>query len=249
MTTSQSLADQAYTRLRSDLIACRIKPGERLTITALQDQHQLSQAAIREALSRLSSEGLVLIERNRGFRATPVSAEGFRDLVQTTLAIEIPALRLSIENGDREWELNLVATYHRALRTLELVVAGQEPVDAYATERLAFYEALLAGCRNPWMLWTWRLLYTQHMRYRHLYVPLARYELELNPQHERVLKAVLTRDVEAAVAFAVASYDMITKFVEKTIDDGKTVNGPKTRRATRAPLKRTATRRRASTPA
>lgn len=221
MISSPSLSDQAYAALRSDLIACRVRPGERLKITALQDQHQLSQAAIREALSRLSSEGLVLIEPNRGFRATPVSAEGFRDLVQTTLAIEIPALRLSIENGDREWELNLVATYHRALRTLERVVAGDDPVDAYAAERLAFYEALLAACRNPWMLWTWRLLYSQNMRYRHLYVPLARYELDLNPQHKRVLEAVLARNVESAIAFAVESYEMVTQFVTDTIDSAR----------------------------
>ena len=36
----------------------------------------LSQAAVREALSRLTAEGLVEIERHRGFRVAPVSADG-----------------------------------------------------------------------------------------------------------------------------------------------------------------------------
>src|SRR3546814_7514182 len=99
-------------------------------------------------MSRLTSEGLVEIERHRGFRVAPISQKGYRELAQACLTVELPCLRSSIENGDVQWELNLVATYHRAVRTLELVVAGKEDLEAYSTERLAFYEALLGACRS-----------------------------------------------------------------------------------------------------
>src|SRR3546814_6972688 len=101
-----------------------------------------------------------------------MSQKGYRELAQACLTVELPCLRSSIENGDVQWELNLVATYHRAVRTLELVVAGKEDLEAYSTERLAFYEALLGACTNPWLLGAWRLLYAQNMRYRHMYMPL-----------------------------------------------------------------------------
>jgi GntR family carbon starvation induced transcriptional regulator len=209
-----SITGRAYQILRADLIGCRLKPGSRLNISALQATLSLSQASIREALSRLTAEGLVEIEQHCGFRVAPVSASGFRELIQACKTVEFPCLRTSIAKGDLEWELTLVSTYHRAVRTLELVVLGKEDIDAYANERQAFYEALLAACDNGWLLWSWRLLYAQNIRYRHMYMPLAKFERDLYPHHESFLKAVLARDVEKAVELAVQNYDRMTDFME-----------------------------------
>lgn len=214
-----SITDRAYKQLRRELIDCCLPPGSRLNISSLQDQFSLSQAAVREALSRLTSEGLVEIERHRGFRVAPVSMSGFRELSQACLAVELPCLRSSIENGDREWEMNLVSAYHRAVRRLELVVAGQEDVYAYSTERLAFYEVLLAACDNSWLLWSWRLLYAQNMRYRHMYMPLAKFEIEQHAQHEAFLKMALARDVKKAVEAAMSNYDAVIRFIEAGLAD------------------------------
>jgi GntR family carbon starvation induced transcriptional regulator len=214
-----SITARAYQHLRADLISCRLKPSTRLNISALQSQLSLSQAAVREALSRLTSEGLIEIQRHRGFCVAPVSTAGFRELTQALLTVELPCLRSSILNADVEWELNLVSTYHRAVRTLELVVAGKKDLDAYSNARLAFYEALLAPCDNSWLLWSWRLLYAQNMRYRHLYMPLAKFELELNPHHEAILKVMLSRDVEKAVALSIENYARVTRFIETCMSE------------------------------
>jgi GntR family carbon starvation induced transcriptional regulator len=219
-----SLAETAYVILRRELITCRLKPGDRINISSLQTRFSLSQSAIREALSRLSAEGLVEAERNRGFLAAPVSLGGYRHLVQAIMVVELPCLRASVENGDIEWELNLVSTYHRAVRILELVVAGKEEVDAYARERHSFYEALLAACDNPFLLRSWRLLYVENQRYRHLYQPLAKFELELNPQHQAILEAVLARNTEKVLALSIQNYEQVTRFIEgQSAADGSTL--------------------------
>jgi len=115
------------------------------------------------------------------------------------------------------------------------VVAGKNDLDAYSNERLAFYEALLAACDNSRLLWSWRLLYAQNMRYRHLYLPLAKFELELNPHHEAILKVVLARDVEKAVALSIENYDRVTRFIETCISANEAqllkVPAPKTARS------------------
>src|SRR3546814_18227274 len=82
-------------------------------MSSCQKKLSRSQAAVREARSRLTSEGLVEIERHRGFRVASISQKGYRELAQACLTVELPCLRSSIENGDVQWELNLVATYHR----------------------------------------------------------------------------------------------------------------------------------------
>lgn len=96
---------------------------------------------------------------------------------------------------------------------------GKEELNSYANERLAFYEALLAAADNPWLLWSWRLLYTQNARYRQVYMPLAKFELDLNPHHEQILKAVLSRDVDRVIALSVENYEKVSQFIEDQIQE------------------------------
>lgn len=216
--TDTSITGRAYDTLRADLLSCRLKPGSRLNISSLQSKLSLSQASIREALSRLTAEGLVEIERHRGFRVAPVSVSGFRELAEACLTIELPCIRASLENGDLSWELNLISTYHRASRILELVVLGREDVGAYSSERLAFHEALLAACENNWLLGAWRMLYAQNTRYRHMYLPLAKFELESHELDENFVKAVLARDAIKASALWAEHNEKVANFIEAQIN-------------------------------
>lgn len=215
----QSITGRAYQTLRAQIIGCFLKPGSRLNISSLQSSLSLSQAAVREALSRLTAEGLVEIERHRGFRVAPVSASGFRELTEACITIEMPLIRSAVANGDLEWERQLIAAYHRAAQTLQQVVAGQEGVEAYSTERQNFYEVLLSPCENKWLLWSWRLLYAQNMRYRHMYLSLARLELEQLPRHEEIVQAVLKRDIDKVEKMAVANYEQVMDAIEQAMAD------------------------------
>jgi DNA-binding transcriptional MocR family regulator len=60
-------AMDVYAFVRGQILACRISPGTRLKIHELCAQHDLSNGAVREALSRLASEGLVLFEPQKGY--------------------------------------------------------------------------------------------------------------------------------------------------------------------------------------
>src|SRR3546814_5134702 len=100
-------------------------------------------------------------------------------------------------------------------------------------------DLLLGACTNPWLLGAWRLLYAQNMRYRHMYMPLARFELELGPQHPDTMKVILARDVEAAEANAIAIYDKVTEFIENFLHEndkaGEKSTADAPARARRAP--------------
>src|SRR3546814_12433975 len=80
------------------------------------------------------------------------------------------------------------------------------------------------------------------MRYRHMYMPLARFELELGPQHADTMKVILARDVEAAEANAIAIYDKVTEFIENFLHesekDGETSKDDAPARARRGPHKK-----------
>jgi GntR family carbon starvation induced transcriptional regulator len=209
-----NLTHRAYTRLRADLIACRLPPDSRLNVSKLQKELGFSQAAVREALSRLAAEGLVTIEPNAGFRATAISRDGFRDLAIACANVEVPCLRSALANGDLKWEGALLATYHVACKVLERVVEGHEDISAYAIQRQAFHETLLSPCTNQWMLGSWRLLYTQHVRYRHTFQALSSFELELRGDFKHFIDNVLARNIEATVQACIENYEKIADFIE-----------------------------------
>jgi GntR family transcriptional regulator, carbon starvation induced regulator len=72
---------------------------------------------VREALNRLSSEGLVERKSQRGFFVTEISMTALEELVKTRIWLETLALRESIQNATEEWEEQLVLAYHRLART------------------------------------------------------------------------------------------------------------------------------------
>ena len=112
---SSSLTQGAYEAIRSDLLACRLQPGAQLKIGELCQEKHVSLSAIREALSRLTSEGLVVAEPQRGFRVAPISVEELNDVTTVRIQLEELCLDRAIAVGNVGWEAHLVAAYHASL--------------------------------------------------------------------------------------------------------------------------------------
>ncbi|MBR0668382.1 FCD domain-containing protein [Roseomonas hellenica] len=200
-----SLTQTAYERLRADLLACRLRPGERLRIADLCAALGVSLSAVREALSRLTAEGLVVAEPQRGFRAAPISVADLRDLTAARIEIETLCLRRAIASGDVGWEERLVAAHHRLSRTSARDPADPDRVaEPWAEAHGAYHEALVAGCGSPWLLRLRAILYAQSERYRRLSLPLARTERDLAREHREIMDATLARDADRAAALLTA---------------------------------------------
>lgn len=202
---SASVTESVYTRLRGDLLSCRLVPGQKLKIDALCQRLAAGSSAVREALSRLASDGFVLAEPQRGFRVAPLSLDELRDLTSTRCRIEELCLRDALAQGDLEWETQLIAAHHRLARTE--VAAPDDPdrySDAYAEAHTQFHAALVAGCRSQWLLRLRVLLYTQQARYRWLSRPLARVERDLELEHLAIAEAALAREADRAVELLTA---------------------------------------------
>ena len=82
MTKKLSLTERAYRQLRDDLLTCRLVPGAKINIKDITETQGFSLGAVREALSRLTSEGFVTQDDARGFRVTPISIGDLTDLVR-----------------------------------------------------------------------------------------------------------------------------------------------------------------------
>ena len=110
MTKSRNVVGAStYQRIKRDIIYGDLAPGAKLKLGGLRQRYQASMSTLRETLNRLASEGFVDALDQRGFFVTPVSREDLIEIANLRVLLECHALHLSIQNGDTDWEGNLVA--------------------------------------------------------------------------------------------------------------------------------------------
>lgn len=202
MSTSHKLtqAEMARHLIRAEILDGSLAPGAKLNIKSLEGRLNVSLGAIREALSRLSAEGMVTAESHRGYRVSAVSAEELLDLTKTRIDIESLCLGQAIQNGDVEWETRIVGAAHR----MERLQQSPSDTEARITESWIqahgeFHEALVSACPSAWLHRMRTLLYEQSERYRRLSVPLDTDHRDVREEHRRLMDAVLRRDTPAAL--------------------------------------------------
>jgi DNA-binding GntR family transcriptional regulator len=225
MTQKFSLTQDAYERVRADLLACRLKPGERLRINDLCKRLSVSLGAVREALSRLTSEGLVSAEPQLGFRVAPISVSDLQDLSMVRIEIEGLCLRQAISEGDIAWESSIVAAYHRLSRTPHN--APDDPMrlnDDFAAAHAEFHQALVSACSSPWLHRIRHILFAQSARYVALSVPLARRDRDRNLEHRELMDAVIGRDADRAAELMTAHLNLTTRILLEALSEAPAAN-------------------------
>jgi GntR family carbon starvation induced transcriptional regulator len=190
-----TLAEKAYLLLRQAIVRGALLPGDKLKIDALQREYAVSSSPLREALSRLTAEGLVAAEGNRGFRVAPVSAEDLQDIVGMRVMLEREAVEASIAQGTDEWEARIVAAFYRLEREEkriyeEGVALGEE----WSQRHRDFHMALLSGGSSPRLISLCASLFDQAERYRRLSAIYRKTRRNKSNEHRALMEAVLSRD-------------------------------------------------------
>ena len=115
-TSGKTQASIVYDQIRQDILTGELKPGAPLRVSRLRERYETSGSPVREALNRLSANGLVGSEDNRGFNVPEISRDELIELYETRFWIEEIALRESIIHGDESWEESIVLALHRLTR-------------------------------------------------------------------------------------------------------------------------------------
>lgn len=95
-------ANRAARSLREDILSGAIPAGARLGEAELAGRLSVSRTPIREALTRLSAEGLVDLQPNRGARVATWSREELREIFDLRLQLEPFAVAQGVPNATAE---------------------------------------------------------------------------------------------------------------------------------------------------
>lgn len=192
-----SLTYSTYRQVRADILFGRLPPGEKLKIQDLAERMGVSPSLVREALSRLTAENMIIATPQRGFRVTPITAEDVQDLTRARIEIEMVCLRRSLERGDVSWEANILAAVHQLVRT------HPEPgrVDeAWAGVHAEFHRALVQACDSKWLLQVREQLFVQAERYRWINLRMSPESRDLRDEHREIADAAIRRDIATTSA-------------------------------------------------
>jgi DNA-binding GntR family transcriptional regulator len=99
---SRLLRLDIFRELRQDILACRLPPGAELREAELAERFAVSKSPVRDALSRLVHEGLVIVMPRQGYRVAPISMKDVRDMFQYRAVLESGCIRVAAESASAE---------------------------------------------------------------------------------------------------------------------------------------------------
>jgi DNA-binding GntR family transcriptional regulator len=190
-----ALADDVYEKLKSLVMNLQVAPGSKINMDALARELDVSITPIRESLSRLESDGLVVKMPMRGYVATPVmSAREFEDLYTLRLLLEPWAAGQAAARATPADIETLVAVLRSCPPVPEM--SRYEGYRAFANHDARFHEAIheLAG----------NAMITAALQRTHAHIHLFRLNYERKSgaesvsEHQAIFDAISSGDTERA---------------------------------------------------
>ncbi|MBY6049046.1 GntR family transcriptional regulator [Vannielia litorea] len=213
----ETVGDGAYRRIRADIVSGKLRPLERLKLEQLREAYSVSVTTLREILTRLAAEDLVTAEGQRGFRVAPVSLADLKGLAELRTLLEVHALRLSLANGDLDWQGQVVSAHYKlSVVEQDLLSNDLRTVAQWVEHDWGFHHATIAACATEPLMRMHAAVFDRYMRYHMLVLDFR--GKPAADDHERLRDLVLERKTEAAV-------DLLTRHIgaglERMLQSGK----------------------------
>ncbi|MDA9243797.1 GntR family transcriptional regulator [Amylibacter sp.] len=202
----------AYNSLREKILTGELAPDRKLKIEELRKLLGVGASPIREALSLLTSDQLVVRQDQRGFRTALTSRENFQEILELRCEVEGIALRQSIEKLTDAWVEELVLAHHRMARSKNTVP------EQFETLHKGFHMALINNCNSKLLVGFCSQLYDLNIRYRYIAARASGYSARnIGDEHKHILEAVISSSFEDANALLSSHYKTTGAFIETFI--------------------------------
>ncbi|UHS63282.1 GntR family transcriptional regulator [Agrobacterium vaccinii] len=203
-----------YETLRNEIIELKIAPGSPIDEVQLSDRFELSRTPVREALVKLSAEGLITTLTNR---ATIVSQIDFLGLPEFFDALTL-MYRVTTRLAAARHEADDIDSILALQKSFETAVNERDVLAMIASNR-DFHLAIAVAGRNRHYTELFTRLLDEGRRILRLYYSSFNDVLPRHyvTEHEDMIKAIMERDVEKADRIAVAHADQIVQQIRSYI--------------------------------
>ena len=180
-----TLSEQIYQILRSDILTRRIQPGQKLTLKTLQERFEVSSTPIREALTRLTEEGLMLYYSNIGVRVIEMEERDVRELYEFMGDLDGLAIRYAAKNPRQDILLKELNSNIAMAKRAQAGSGGDGGTDWIGHSdrfHLIFYDY----CGNSRLVRAADRLRSQMTMFASVYESVPEIQTKIEKQHEAV---------------------------------------------------------------
>ena len=138
-----------YRELEKRLTTNEFLHGAKLRAEILREEFGCSASSVREVLFRLSTQGLVNFQDQRGFRVPERSSKKVIELTHMRVLLEGEGAVLSIRQGGVAWEARLTAAHHQLSHIEKRIHALDDPaelIEIWFSCEGEFHQTLISAC-------------------------------------------------------------------------------------------------------
>jgi len=187
----RTLPEQIAARLRQDILARQLKPGDPLREVDLSKRFGVSRGPVREAFRQLTQQGLLVLEPNKGVRVAENPSDEVRPLVvQLRRTIEVFVLDSIFERvTDDDIEI-----WEEILRDIKAACEAND-LKSLTDHDLRFHQAIIQSHDDKDIFTLWQpIAMRMMMQYNRLDDIMESYR-----EHKRILDAIRADDRRAAI--------------------------------------------------
>jgi len=190
-----TLSQRVYEHLREEILADHLLPGTELSEVALSRELAISRGPIREAMGRLSAEGLITMRPRRRAEVRSLTPQELIDAYQVREALEVMAVRLAIP---RVTEADLA----RLEELIDEMAAhsAEGAVREFFAANVSFHELLCELSGNPKLQEVHHRLEGEIGRFQNRTLALRGSMDDSLTEHRAILAAIRLRDADRAAA-------------------------------------------------
>ena len=188
-------SDRAYRILLDEIVEGTLSPGTVLGEVEQSTRLGVSRTPLREALSRLTADGLVEPQVGRGLIVTEVSLDNIVELYELRGALEEQAARLAAQRGSPKKFVALAAAFEQMTGLIDMGAVG---IRSYYDLNRQFDEAIDAAVGNPYLVGALRNVRMHLARARRIAKDNPERLREAARETHLILDAIITGDAALA---------------------------------------------------
>ena len=188
-------SDRAYLTLRDEIIDWKLPPGSVLGEVEQSTRLGVSRTPLREALARLTADGLVAPQAGRGLVVTDISLENIRELFEVRQALESQAARIAATRHEGDAFELLEAQF---LGIAELLERDDPERHEYYDLVRRFDDAIDDAVHNPYLVTALESMRTHLVRVRRLAKDNPERLVAAASEHLLIVQAIIARNPELA---------------------------------------------------
>lgn len=186
----RDLVEQIYDLLRERITDLNMKPGARINIQKLAEEFDVSPTPIKDALKKLSQEGLVTTKSGKGYYVVCLSPEKLNEIYDLRKMFESYALKAAIQNipAEKSYELK------EEMENLKQEMNEEEKnIKFYQKDQMLHLE-IIRNSNNKVLEEFYRQIYDLVKISQHLYKTTE----ESLEEHIRIVEAMLEKNLAKA---------------------------------------------------